>query len=170
LSRPAPTLRTTAVGSGAVVLTSVSACNAAGSPTFVYDHGAPFTLRVGYRINDPSVAAPQAIVVFHRDGVEDVCRLFCGDLALEARPYGEIVISLPRLALGEGQYTVSVAVTEPGYYDRQQTVFFSINPGMFDCWIRALEFRVTRGGVVGTGTAVVLDAVWKVCDSTVVHR
>ena len=49
-----------------------------------------------------------------------------------------------------------------GYYDRQQTVFFSINPGMYDCWSRALELQVAGGGAVASGTGVVLDARWTV--------
>ena len=56
----------------------------------------------------------------------------------------------------------SVAVTEAGYTDRQQTVFFSINPGMYDCWSRAFELQIVGGGVVASGTAVVLDASWTV--------
>ena len=168
-AQPSLPSRTTAVGSGAIVLTGIQACDAAGVPSFVYDHGAPFSLRVGYRVNDAAVSSPQMIVMFHRDGVEDVCRLFCGAVPLGREPHGEIVIDVPRLPLGEGQDTISVAVTEPGYYDRQQTVFFSINPGMFDCWIRALEFRVARAGAVGTGTAVVLDATWAVQHAPLVH-
>jgi lipopolysaccharide transport system ATP-binding protein len=155
-------VRTTAVGSGGIVLTGLQTCDASGTPAFIYDHGAPFKLRVGYRVHDPAVRAPQMIVVFHRNGVEDVCRLFCGSLDLSGASEGAVTVDLPRLPLGEGQYTVSVAVTEPGYYDRQQTIFFSINPGMYDCWIRALEFRVVGGGAVGAGTAVVLEASWDV--------
>jgi len=133
-----------------------------GRAAFIFEHGAPFTLRIGYRINDVNVAAPQAIVVLHRQGVEDVCRLFCGSLELPPGRCGEIVVDVARLAVGAGQYTISVAVTEAGYYDRQQTVFFSINPGMYDCWSRAFELQIVGGGVVASGTAVVLDARWTV--------
>ena len=162
--------RTMAVGSGAVVLTGVQTCDASGAPQFIYEHGAPFAVRVGYRVSDPAVVAPQMIVVFHRNGVEDICRLYCRALDVSDAAAGAVVVSLPRLTIGEGQYTVSVAVTEPGYYDRQQTVFFSINPGMYDCWIRALEFQVVGGGTIGSGTVVVLDAEWTVQGAGVAHR
>jgi len=146
---------------GAVVLTGVQACDASGAPQFIYEHGTPFALRVGYRVSDPTVVAPQMIVAFHRNGVEDICRVFRRELALPASE-GEVVVELPRLPLGEGVYTISAAVAEPGYYDRPQTTFFSINPGMYDCWIRAIEIHVTHGGVVAAGTGVVLDAAWSV--------
>jgi ABC-type polysaccharide/polyol phosphate transport system ATPase subunit len=153
--------RTTFVGSGAVVLTGIRACDAAGRTSFIYEHGAPLALRVAYRVNDRSVTAPQMIVVFHRNGVEDACRIFRPRIDLEAAA-GEVVVLVPRLALGAGQYTVSVAVAEAGYYDRAQTLFFSINPGMYDCWSRALELRVVSAAVVATGTIAVLEAEWSV--------
>src|SRR5262249_53387658 len=159
-ARAAAARRTTAVGSGAIVLTALQACDPSGAPAFIYRHGEPFTLRVAYRVNDRSIRTPQMIVVFHRNGVEDVCRLYCGALDVSEAAEGAVLVRMPRLPLGEGQYTVSVSITEPGYYERPQTVFFSINPGVYDCWIRALELRVAGGGIVGTGTAVVLDAEW----------
>jgi hypothetical protein len=163
--RSAPTRgRTSAVGSGAVMLTGIRALDANGRPTFIFEHGAPFILRISYRINDTDVVAPQMIVVFHRQGVEDVCRLFCRRLELPAGKCGHVVVELPRIASAAGQYSVSVAVTEAGYYDHQQTVFFSINPGMYDCWSRALELQIVGGGAVAGGTCVVLDARWTVRD------
>jgi lipopolysaccharide transport system ATP-binding protein len=157
-----PEARTAPVGSGAVVITAIRALDAGGRDAFIFEHGAPLTLRVAYRVNDVDTVAPQMIVVFHRQGVEDVCRLFCGRLDLPPRRSGEVAIELPRLAIGTGHYTVSVAVTESGYYDRQQTVFFSINAGMYDCWSRALELQIVGGGIVAGGTAVVLEANWSV--------
>jgi lipopolysaccharide transport system ATP-binding protein len=159
---PATTSRAKAIGSGAVVLTGIRACDSHGRTSFIFDHGSPFTLRIRYQVHDPSVMAPQMIVVFHRNGVEDMCRLFCGHLELPAEADGEVVVGLSRLPLGAGQYTISVAVTESGYYDAQQAVFFSINPGMYDCWTRAIEIQVLDRGTVGTGTGVVIAAEWSV--------
>src|SRR5260370_40778760 len=96
--------------------------------------------------------APQMIVVFHRNGVEDMCRLFCGHLELPPATEGEVVVGLSRLPLGAGQYTISVAVTESGYYDPHQTVFFSINPALAAWWTRAIEIQGLHRGPGGTGT------------------
>jgi lipopolysaccharide transport system ATP-binding protein len=161
--------RTAPVGSGAVVITGIRALDAGGRDAFIFEHGAPLTLGIGYRVHDPCVIAPQMIVVFHRQGVEDVCRLFCGRLELPPGRSGEVLIQVPRLAIGTGHYTLSVAVTESGYYDRQQTVFFSINPGMYDCWSRALELQIVGGGVVAGGTGVVLEANWSLREETVLR-
>jgi lipopolysaccharide transport system ATP-binding protein len=166
---PIPEARTAPIGSGAVVITGIRALDAGGRDAFIFEHGAPLRLRVGYRVNDRETVAPQMIVVFHRHGVEDVCRLFCGGLDLPPGRIGEVEIELPRLAIGTGHYTLSVAVTEAGYYDRQQTVFFSINAGMYDCWSRALELQIVGGGVVAGGTAVVLEANWSVRAETVLR-
>jgi len=43
---------------------------------------------------------------------------------------------------------------------REQVLFYSINPGMYDCFTRGLEIEVVNGGTVGTGTGVVADAEW----------
>jgi homopolymeric O-antigen transport system ATP-binding protein len=165
----APPARATYVGSGAVVLTSIRASGVDGRTAFIYEHGAALRLSLGYQVNDRSVTAPQFIVVFHRSGVEDVCRLFRARVELAA-PSGEIVVDLPRLSLGAGEYTVSAAVAEPGYYDRPQSVFFSINPGMYDCWSRALELRVVSSSPIAAGTVAVLDAEWTVVSMPVAVR
>jgi hypothetical protein len=151
-----------AIGSGAVVLTGIRACDSHDRTSFIFEHGSAFTLRIRYQVHDPSVMTPQMIVVFHRNGVEDICRLFCGRLELPPAADGEVVVGLSRLPLGTGQYTISVAVTESGYYDTQQAVFFSINPGMYDCWTPAIEIQVLDRGTVGTGTGVVIAAEWSV--------
>jgi hypothetical protein len=57
---------------------------------------------------------------------------------------------------------VSLGITERGYFDREQALFYSINPGMYDCFTRGLEIEVVGGGTVGTGTGVVADAEWRV--------
>jgi hypothetical protein len=67
---------------------------------------------------------------------------------------------LPRMNLGTGKYTVSFGITERGYFDREQVLFYSINPGMYDCFTRGLEIEVVNGGTVGSGTGVVAEAEW----------
>ena len=73
---------------------------------------------------------------------------------------------VPKLGLANGTYTVSVMLATEGYYDRDQTVFYSINPEVHMCLSRILEIVVTGGGMVGTGTGVVGEADWSFLDST----
>ena len=90
-AQPSLPSRTTAVGFGAIVLTGIQACDAAGVPSFVYDHGAPFSLRVSYRVNDAAVSSPQMICCVSprrcRRRVPAVLRRG----AARTRPHAEIV-------------------------------------------------------------------------------
>jgi hypothetical protein len=69
-------------------------------------------------------------------------------------------LRVPRLFLGVGTYAVTVMIAEDGYFDRTQTVFYSINPGVYCSLSRVLEIKVEGGGIVASGTAVVGDADW----------
>jgi hypothetical protein len=98
----------------------------------------------------------------HRDGVQDVCRFITRDLLFDAAQQrsGIVVARLPRLPLAEGTYTVTVMVVKEGYYDSEQSLFYTINPDVYACLGRTLEIVVQKGGIVGNGTAVVIDAEW----------
>jgi hypothetical protein len=50
-------------------------------------------------------------------------------------------------------------IAAAGYYESEQTVFFSVNPQVYACISRAVEF-VVEGVGVAAGTGVVLDAAW----------
>ena len=160
----APIRRELGIGTGQVVLADVRTLDRHGNAKGVFAHGEPFVLSMAYRINAPAFReAVQLLVSFHRDGVQDTCRVFCRALLLDAadRSSGSIEMHLPRLPLGAGTYTVSVGITEPGYFDRDQVVFYSINPGMYDCLIRGLEIEVVSGGIVGSGTGIVAEGEWR---------
>ena len=51
-------------------------------------------------------------------------------------------------------------IAEHGYYDRRQTTFFAINPGVYSCLSKAFEIIVTGAGPIGEGTVTVKDAEW----------
>ena len=70
------------------------------------------------------------------------------------------MLDIPALPFGAGTHTVTVMVAREGYYDETQTLYFSLNPGVYACHSRALEMVVTGGGAVASGTAVVGDGEW----------
>lgn len=158
----APTGGTT--GSGAVVISEVKVLDKNGNSRLRLNYGEPCSIAVGFSCNNPDTSKAQVVITFHRDGVQDVCRLFapCLDLQQANHRTGHIVASLPRLMLGTGRYTVTVMITEPGYFESAPVLFYSINPGVFDCWARLFEIEVVEGGVIGTGTGVVANAHWTV--------
>ena len=156
--------RSLALGSGRVVIAGFQCLDEAGRVKSVFAHGEPFTLSVEYQINEPGFKDDvQVLASFHRDGVQDVCRVFCRAILFDASAgaRGVLQMHLPQMRLGAGKYTVSLGITERGYFDREQVLFYSINPGMYDCFTRGLEIEVVGGGTVGTGTGVVADAEWR---------
>ena len=150
-------------GTGSITVDDIQTVNGAGDETHVFQHGSPFELRLRYRINQPDLSErAQVLVAFHRDGVQDVCRVITRELLFDAhtRAAGEIRLSLPQLQLGVGNYTVTVMVARQGYYDEAQTRYFSLNPGVYACHTRAIEIAVAGGGAVPSGTVFVADGEW----------
>lgn len=150
-------------GTGAIWLSHVVTRNGSGEPAHIFEHGTPLTLEASFDIHDPTLREfAQVLVAFHRDGVQDVCRLMVRDLVFDAAGTrrGIIRMRVPRLFLGVGTYTVTIMVTRAGYFDARQTQFYSINPGVYCSLSRILEIVVEGGGIVAAGTATVLDAEW----------
>jgi ABC-type polysaccharide/polyol phosphate transport system ATPase subunit len=155
-------------GSGAIAVRDVRTLNGQGEETPFFRHEEPFTLMIGYTINQPELAErAQVLIAFHRDGVLDVCRVWTRELLFDAaaRPRGHIRLHLPRLYLAAGTFTITVMIAEQGYYDQQQTRYFSLNPGVYTCLSRVVEIVISDGRIVGTGTGVVGDGEWELLDA-----
>ena len=108
-------------------------------------------------------AVQEAIyLTFLRDGVHDVMRTIHRDFLFDEQQQsqGTIVLRFPRLPLANGTYSITVMVARESYYDEEQTVYFSINPGVYTCLTRLFDITVDRGGIVGSGTNVVADGDW----------
>ena len=150
-------------GSGAIIVDSVRPMNEAQVETYAFRHGEPFELQMAYRINQPGLRErAQVLVAFHRDGVHDVMRTIHRDFLFDEQQQsqGTIVLRFPRLPLANGTYSITVMVARESYYDEEQTVYFSINPGVYTCLTRLFDITVDRGGIVGSGTNVVADGDW----------
>jgi ABC-type polysaccharide/polyol phosphate transport system ATPase subunit len=163
-----PEINTAGVhGTGTIRIHDVKALGPDGE-THLLHHGEPFTLLVHYEIPHPRLSErAQVVVALHRDGVQDVCRLITRDLLFEAtrRPRGSIRLHLPRLPLAPGKYTVTVLIARQGYYDEEQVLFYSINPGVYACVSRILEIEVRGGGLIAAGTGVVAEGQWSLVDA-----
>ena len=66
------------------------------------------------------------------------------DLAFRAAdgPAGVVELHVPALPLTSGTYAISIMMAKEGYYDHEQTVFFSINPDVYCCVSRIIEVDV----------------------------
>jgi len=151
-------------GTGAIAVRDVTPRNAAGTETFVFQHGEPFALELRCRVEQPGLAEPaQVLVAFARDGVYDVCRVTARDVPFRSdEPESTVTMRLPKLTLASGRYALSIMVARQGYYDRPQARFFSINPEVHACLSRVVEIEVQGGGGVATGTVFVADGEWRI--------
>ena len=155
-------------GTGAIVIDRVRPLDDAGRDTHTFTHGQPFRLEFAYKIIRPGLKErAQVLVAFHRDGVQDVMRSISRDLLFDEAlgREGVVEVRFPRLPLANGSYSVTVMVAKERYYDETQSVYFSLNAGVYTCLTRVLEIVVEGGGIVGTGTGVVSAAEWSVTPS-----
>lgn len=163
-----PALNTTGRhGTGAIVVHGASVTNKSGETAHVLQHGEPICLSIEYEIADPDLCErAQVVVALHRDGAMDVCRFIARDLEFDARTQrkGSIQLSIPALRLTDGTYSVTIMVAREGYYDRMQTVFYSMNPEVYSCISRLFEFTVVGSGLLGSGTITVGEGRWSLRD------
>lgn len=154
-------------GTGAIVVQEVTAALDSGVESYVFDHGRPANILIRYQINQPDLREhTQVLLAFHRDGVLDTCRMITRELLFDAATgtHGTIRVRLPKMALANGTYTVTVMLAREGYYDREQTKYFSLNPEVYTCLSRVIEIDVRNAGIVGSGTGVVAEAEWRLID------
>jgi lipopolysaccharide transport system ATP-binding protein len=149
-------------GTGDIQIVNVAFVGDDDRETDVLRHGDPARLRIDYHIKRPDLRErAQVIVVVHRDGIQDVCRMIARDLMFDASsPSGQIELTIPRVDLVDGRYALTVMIAEPGYHDQRQHTFFAIHPGVYSCLSRAFELKVTGAGVFGEGTITVKDGLW----------
>lgn len=167
--KPLPEINTTGThGSGAISVLDVKILNDQEQETYFLSHGKSMDLLIRYQIQKPDLREKaQVLVAFHRDGVQDVCRIITRDLLFDAseNARGVIRLHLPKLMLANGTYSVTVMVAEEEYYDREQTVFYSINPGVYICISKFFDVVIQNGGIVGSGTGVVCEGEWSIIKS-----
>jgi hypothetical protein len=155
-------------GSGAITVTQAGFIDSEGEATFFLQYGESVKMEIGYHIADPGLdERAQVVVAIHRDGVQDVCRFITRNLRFRAteQSSGTIRLRLPRLMLTDGHYSVTIMISSEGYFDSEQTVFYSINEQVYCCISRMFEFAVEGSGLIGRGTLQVPEAEWALVGS-----
>lgn len=153
------------LGSGALLIQAARMLDADGHETQSLVHGETAVLELDYELNAPDFKEhPQIVIALHRDGVQDVCRWISRGLLLDASAgrHGQVRLRIPRLLLCDGQYSVTILVAKEGYYDRVQSLFFSLNPDVYYCGSRLFDIVVRGSGLIGTGTITVAEGEWEV--------
>jgi lipopolysaccharide transport system ATP-binding protein len=152
-------------GSGALWITHTCMRSSSGRETLILQHNEPVHIDVSYRAASTEPMEFEAVLVFHKDGVADVCRMISGPLRTSSRQrIGTVSAYLDRMLLGAGVYTLTVMFVKRGYFAADPKIFYSLNPDVYCVSNRGLEFKVDNGGVFGTGTAVVAECEWSVAD------
>jgi len=149
-------------GTGVIRVLDVRLTDGAGHECVAFAHGASMVVEIRYEVRDRSYCGrPQALLAFQRDGIVDVGRAIARDIEIDGRdgPTGVLRARIDPLRLGAGRYALSLMIAAAGYYEGEHTAFFSVNPQVYACISRALEF-VVEGTGVAAGTGVVLDAAW----------
>ena len=150
-------------GSGTFGIADVALLDADGNESYIVTHGTSISFKIHYTLRDPAFRnKAQVLLAVHRDGIHDVCRFITRDLAFDQRKEGIIRLQIPKLGLANGNYSVSLMIAKEGYYDQNQFLFYSINPDVFVCAGRVLEFTVVNGGPVASGTGVVAEGEWSI--------
>jgi ABC-type polysaccharide/polyol phosphate transport system ATPase subunit len=152
-------------GSGRVTLFGFDVRNDQNESTFVLEHGRPATLGMDYRINDASLNEKcQIILVFRRNGVEDVARVIGNEVRLNAAAAktGRIEINFTPLRVGAAKYSFNIMIAKERYFDSHNGLFYSINPDVYDVHAGFMEIEVVdRGNGFSVGTGYVMDAHWR---------
>ena len=150
-------------GSGTFGINDVALFNAEGKESHIVNHGTPISFKIHYTVRDPAFRnKAQVLLALHREGIHDVCRFITRDLSFGEGKEGVIRLHVPKLGLANGTYSVSLMIAKEGYYDQNQFLFYSINPDVFVCAGRVLEFTVVNGGPVASGTGLVAEGEWSI--------
>lgn len=159
-----PSLNITGVyGTGDVELLGLRMIGGDQREHHLFQVGDAVTFALDYRLRRPDLAEKlNVVVVFRRDGIVDVMRLFLEDILFDAktRPEGTLKARFDRLPLSPGQYSITVLVAREGYYRSHQAVFFSMNPGVYCAHVGLMEMAVDGTSQLYAGTGVVVDAHW----------
>lgn len=149
-------------GTGSILVGEVRLLDAGGNAATRVRHGEAMSFEIDYEVRDPQISGPADLLVgLHRDGVHDACKFFTQSVSFDAAtPRGTVVMHVDRLPLPNGKYTVSLTLAKLGYYESNPTVFYSVNPDVFTCLSRFIEFEVFGGNLVASGGGLVELAQW----------
>ena len=150
-------------GSGAIVIEGFAMIDEGGTEIHTVRHGEPVAFRIRYRIQKPGLRErAQVFIVVSRNNIERVCKFMTESLSFdESRSRsGTVVMRLPRMMLGAGQYSIAVQIATAGYIQQDSRRFFSVDPDVYHCIMYAMDFTVLDAGWIGDGTIFEGEGEW----------
>jgi lipopolysaccharide transport system ATP-binding protein len=144
------------LGSGNIWLENVAIYDEHGRERFVFESGEALCVQCDYWTSNTNVASGvEFLVAFHRDGIADVLRLTGSYIELPAKSSGSLAFRWESAGLGRGQYTLTIMAVKPGYFDKNDGKFYSINNDVYCVLNRAIEILVQGGSNKFSGAGVV---------------
>jgi hypothetical protein len=154
-------------GTGRIRISKVRLLGADREESFNFWHGDPFRFSFDYEVRDPDLDESCDIAVsILRGGVDTACRIFTRSLRIsyQRTRQGTIEMTIDRLMLGVGSYSLNIQIATNGYYDRaaatQGQLFFSINPDIHVAIRELADFTVQARGAVPEAVAWVTEGRW----------
>ncbi|NQU60338.1 MAG: ATP-binding cassette domain-containing protein [Rhodospirillales bacterium] len=154
-------------GNGAILISQAQITDAKGNQIRTVTHGEAVEIVIDFHVVAPGFEEPVDMAIgFLYGGVVDTLRAIMRDIPVSysEKKEGRIRVRFPWLTLGIGKYALSVMIAQNGYFDQEQTLFFSINPNVHCCATRITEFEVMGEGIIPSGTGWVADAEWSLDD------
>jgi ABC-type polysaccharide/polyol phosphate transport system ATPase subunit len=168
-----PQERAAVFGTGRIGISNARLLDGDGHETFNFWHGEPFRLLFDYAIRDPDLDESCDIAVsVLRAGVDTACRIFTRSLPINygVAKQGTIEMTIDRVMLGAGPYSLNVQIARNGYYDQASAsngqLFFSINPDVHVSVRELIDFSVKARGAVAEGVAWVADGHWSLHETS----
>ncbi len=127
----------------------------------ICEPGERLEILIDYEIKDETLdCTPDFAIVFHKDGLREVSRSLCSSLRFSyaASDVGTVRVVFPEFHLGAGEYTVSILVASPGYYENTEKKYFSINGNVYTCMPRAKIITVEGGSTFAREASVLVKA------------
>ncbi len=133
-------------GTRRIELTDIDFLDETDRVRLVFSIGAPFRVRMRFRVNDPALDEnAEVVVAFQKDGLQVTHRFFLNEyrFCASARREGEILLDATPLLLAPGEYAVSVAVHAAGHATRKTPrEHFAVSRTVYDMYYRCFHITV----------------------------
>lgn len=157
----------TSYGTGTIQIRGARLVGRDGAADVIFKHGTQLQLVIEFKASARVASEIDVILAIHKEGADCVCRSVARNLklSLDDRGNGKIRVDVPYLRLVDGDYTVTFVFAKANYLETGNRKFISINPDVYLCCVKCLEFRVFGSPPEAAGATFILDTEWHVDSS-----
>jgi lipopolysaccharide transport system ATP-binding protein len=162
---PAEKAQSPVFGVGSIAIEKTRVLNEKGEDARIFHHGRPVRFEFDLSLVDEDFNEPiQVAVSLYREEVPFGVRIFGPEIRINATGArtATLSVSMDAFPLGEGVFTISAQLVRAGYYEKEQSRFFSINSDVIFALSRYMEIRVLADASIAQGALCVLQGAWDV--------